>query len=85
MANRESKRARLRGLVAGERYIASRTIGAEEQTGHFANGSKAGVVFALKLRFDSGLVYDRPYFLYPFVSKLIEYVFSKRDSLPVYM
>src|SRR6266478_700953 len=60
---------------------------AGEQTGagHFANGSKGGVVFALKLRFDSGLVYDRPYFLDPFVSKLIEYVFGKRDSLPVYM
>lgn len=28
----------------------------------------------LKLRFDSGLVYDRPYFLDPFVSKL------KQDS-----
>src|SRR6266478_8614587 len=57
---------------------------AGEQTGagHFANGSKGGVVFALKLRFDSGLVYDRPYFLDPFVSKLIEYAFGKRDSLP---
>ena len=41
--------------------------------------------FALKLRFDSSLVYDRPYFLDPFVSKLIEYVFGKQDSLPDYM
>ena len=52
---------------------------------NFADRSKRGVVFLLKLRFDSGLVYDRPYFLDPFVSKLIEYVFGKRDSLPVYM
>ena len=35
-------------------------------------------IFGLKLRFDSGLVYDRPYFLDPFVSKLIEHVFGKR-------
>ena len=41
--------------------------------------------FRLKLRIYSGLVYDRPNFLDPFVSKLIEYVFGKRNSLPVYM
>ena len=40
--------------------------------------------FALKLRFDSGFVYDRPYILDPFVFKLVEDVFGKRDSLPVY-
>src|SRR5258705_11762561 len=61
------------------------TLLAVSGAGHLANGSKGGVVFALKLRFDSGPVYDRPYFLDPFVSKLKEYVFGKRDSLPVYM
>src|SRR6202158_3302046 len=53
--------------------------------GTFRQWVERGVVFALKLRFDSALVYDRPYFLDPFVSKLIENVFGKRDSLPVYM
>ena len=61
------------------------TLLAVSGAGHLANGSKGGVVFALKLRFDSGLVYDRPFFLDPAVSKFIEYVFGKRDSLPVYM
>src|ERR1700722_11591007 len=64
---------------------AQKFAGEQTGAGHFANGSKGGGVFALKLRFDSGLVYDRPYFLDPFVSKLIEYVFGERDSLPVYM
>ena len=67
------------------RTCAQKFAGEQTRAKHFADGSKRGVVFALKLRFDSGLVDDRPYFLDPFVSKLIEYVFAKQDSLPVYM
>src|SRR5450755_1658610 len=40
---------------------------------------------ALKLRFNRRLVDDRPYFLDSLVSKFIEYVFGKRNSLPVHM
>jgi hypothetical protein len=72
-------------ICCDARMCAQKLAGERTGAGHFANGSKGGVVFALKLRFDSGLIYDRPYFLDPFVSKLIEYVFGKRDSLPVYI
>ena len=41
--------------------------------------------FALKLSFDSRLIYNRPYSLNLFSPKFIEYIFGKGNSLPVYM
>jgi hypothetical protein len=45
------------------RTCAQKFAGEQTRVKHFADASKRGVVFALKLRFDSGLVYDRPRFL----------------------
>jgi len=43
----------------------------------FADRLTRQVVFALKLRFDCGLVNHRPYLLNPAILKLIEYVFCE--------
>src|ERR1700730_8976140 len=41
-------------------------------------------IFALKLSFDSCLIYNRPYLPNLVSPKLIEYIFSKGNSFPVY-
>src|SRR5215207_2581043 len=42
-------------------------------------------LFALKLSFDSYLIYNRPYLPNLLSPKFIEYILSKGNSLPVYM
>src|SRR5271166_3206559 len=54
----------------GRGLVSRRNANVADQKGH-------PVFFALKLRFDSGLVYDRPYFLDQAISKFIEYVFGE--------
>ena len=43
------------------------------------------LTFALKLSFDSRLIYNRPYLPNLFAPKFIEYILGKGNSLPVYM
>src|SRR6266566_5828943 len=47
--------------------------------------SRAAWAFALKLSFDSCLIYNRPYLPNLLSPKFIEYILGKGNSLPVYM